>query len=189
PVLLRPPHRHRPPGGSGGLGSNSFPEEGRFAHKGIHEPPLLRKAFRGNTGRLGRTPAIPPDQHWREAMTTSNRRDCYSEITNAIVSDLEKGIRPWATPWRSGAGPPCRPLRNNGVPYRGINVLWLWRAAELAGYRSNFWFTYNQARELGGQVRKGEKGSLVVYANLYTKTDDDDDREPEAKRIPFLKAY
>ena len=122
-------------------------------------------------------------------MTTSNRRDCYTEITNAIVSDLEKGIRPWVQPWRAGAGTPCRPLRNNGEPYRGINVLWLWRAAELAGYESPFWFTYQQARQLGAQVRKGEKGSLVVYANLYTKTEEDDDREPEEKRIPFLKAY
>lgn len=139
--------------------------------------------------RFGKPPVIPPDQHWRAAMTTTNRRDCYSEFTNAIVSDLENGIRPWTKPWRSGAGTPRRPLRNNGVPYRGMNVLWLWRAADLAGYRSNYWFTYLQARELGGQVRKGETGSLVVYANLYTKTEDDDDREPEEKRIPFLKAY
>ena len=122
-------------------------------------------------------------------MTTSNRKDCYTEITNAVVSDLEKGIRPWAQPWRSGAGNPCRPLRNNGEPYRGINVLWLWRAAALAGYQSDYWFTYQQARQLGAYVRKGEKASLVVYANLYTKTEDDDDREPEEKRIPFLKAY
>lgn len=122
-------------------------------------------------------------------MTTSNRKDCYTEITNAIVSDLEKGIRPWARPWHSTAGTPCRPLRNNGEPYRGINVLWLWRAADLAGYRSAHWFTYRQARELGAHVRKGEKASLVVYASLYTKTEEDDDREPEEKRIPFLKAY
>ncbi len=122
-------------------------------------------------------------------MSTSNRKDCYTEITNAIISDLERGIRPWVRPWNAGAASPSRPLRNNGEPYRGINVLWLWRAAALAGYTSNYWFTYQQAKQFGGQVRKGEKSSLVVYANLYTKTEEDDDREPRERQIPFLKAY
>lgn len=121
-------------------------------------------------------------------MTTSNRKDCYTEITNAIIADLENGIRPWVRPWHAGASP-SRPLRNNGEPYRGINVLWLWRQAALAGYRSPYWFTFNQARQFGAHVRKGEKSSLVVYANLYTKTEEDDDREPKERHIPFLKAY
>lgn len=121
-------------------------------------------------------------------MTTSNRKDCYTEITNAIIGDLEKGIRPWIRPWDAGVAP-CRPLRNNGEPYRGINVLWLWRAAAVAGYTSPYWFTFRQALEFGGHVRKGEKSSLVVYANLYTKTEEDDDREPRERHIPFLKAY
>lgn len=122
-------------------------------------------------------------------MTTKTRKDCYTEITNAIVSDLEQGIRPWVRPWHGGAATPSRPLRNNGEPYRGINVLWLWRAAQVAGYRSAYWFTYQQAKQLGAHVRKGEKASLVVYANLYTKTEEDDDREPRERQIPFLKAY
>lgn len=122
-------------------------------------------------------------------MTTNNRKDCYTEITNAIVSDLEKGIRPWVRPWHGGTGTACRPLRNNGEPYRGINVLWLWRAAAVAGYTSPYWFTFQQAKQLGAHVRKGEKSSLVVYANLYTKTEEDDDREPKERQIPFLKAY
>lgn len=122
-------------------------------------------------------------------MSTPNRKDCYTEITTAIIADLEAGIRPWVKPWRSEAGNPCRPLRSTGEHYRGINVLWLWRAADRGGYRSPYWLTFNQARELGGHVRKGEKSSLVVYANLYMKTEDDDAREPEEQRIPFLKAY
>lgn len=122
-------------------------------------------------------------------MTTTIRNDCYTEITNAIIADLENGIRPWVRPWESAAATPSRPLRNNGEPYRGINVLWLWRAAQLAGYTSDYWFTYQQARQLGAYVRKGERASLVVYANLYTKTEDDDDREPKERQIPFLKAY
>lgn len=122
-------------------------------------------------------------------MSTTNRKDCYAEITNAIIADLEKGIRPWVQPWASGTGRASRPLRHNGEPYRGINVLWLWRAASLAGYRNPYWLTFRQAQELGGHVRRGEKSTLVVYAYLYTKTEDDDAREPEEKRIPFFKAY
>jgi antirestriction protein ArdC len=122
-------------------------------------------------------------------MTTTNRKDCCTEITKAIIADLEKGIRPWVKPWVSGAKNACRPLRSTGEAYRGINVLCLWRAADLAGYKSPHWFTYRQAQDLGGQVRRGEKSTPVLYANLYQKTEDDDAREPEEKRIPFLKAY
>lgn len=121
-------------------------------------------------------------------MSTTNRRDSYAEITNAILSDLEKGIRPWVQPWASGRNA-SRPLRHNGEPYRGINTLWLWRAASVAGYRNPHWLTYRQAQELGAQVRKGEKSTQVVYAYLYAKTEDDDAREPEARRVPFFKAY
>jgi len=122
-------------------------------------------------------------------MSISTRKDCYLEITNAIIGDLENGIRPWVRPWDAGPVAACRPLRNTGEPYRGINVLWLWRAATVGGYASPYWLTFRQAMEFGGHVRKGEKSSLVVYANLYTKTEEDDDREPRERRIPFLKAY
>jgi len=53
------------------------------------------------------------------------KRDCYSEITNAIIADLEKGVRPWVEPWEGGDAIPCRPLRITGEPYRGINILLL----------------------------------------------------------------
>lgn len=122
-------------------------------------------------------------------MSTTNRKDSYAEITNAILSDLEKGIRPWVQPWASGTRNASRPLRHNGEPYRGINTLWLWREASVAGYRNPHWLTYRQAQELGAHVRRGEKSTQVVYANLYTKTEDDDAREPEARHVPFFKAY
>jgi antirestriction protein ArdC len=67
-----------------------------------------------------------------------------------------------------------RPLRAAGKAYRGINVLMLWAAAMEKGYNCPLWCIYKQAAELGGQVRKGEKGSLVVYADTITKKDTDD---------------
>jgi antirestriction protein ArdC len=95
-------------------------------------------------------------------------------------------------PWNAehAAGRITRPLRANGIPYRGINILMLWAAAAEKGYAAPLWLTYKQAQELGGQVRKGEKGSLVVYANTVTKTEQDADSGEDVEReIPFMKGY
>ena len=100
------------------------------------------------------------------------KTDVYEKVTAQIVAELEKGERPWLKPWSAehAAGRITRPLRANGIPYRGINVLMLWGAAVEHGFSAPLWLTYKQAQELGGQVRKGEKGSLVVYANTITRT-------------------
>lgn len=119
-------------------------------------------------------------------------KDIYRCITDQIVAELEKGVRPWLKPWNAdhAAGRITRPLRANGIPYRGINVLMLWAAASECGYVAPLWLTYKQAQDLGGQVRKGEKGSLVVYANTITKTEQDEATGDEVEReIPFMKGY
>ena len=122
-------------------------------------------------------------------MEPTPRRDCYSEITNAIIADLEKGVRPWTKPWEGGAAIPCRPLRINGEPYRGINILLLWSAAHRHGFGSAHWLTFQQARQLGGHIRKGEKSTMIVYAGTVSRTEQDDKGEEQEKEIPFLKAY
>jgi antirestriction protein ArdC len=76
--------------------------------------------------------------------------------------------------WQSLGTPVSRPLRAGGKAYRRVNVLTLWAAAMEKGYSCPLWVTHKQAAELGGQVRKGEKGSLVVYADTFTKTGTDD---------------
>jgi antirestriction protein ArdC len=121
----------------------------------------------------------------------SDTRDVYKRVTDKIIADLERGVPPWQQPWQAGhaAGPVSRPLRAEGKPYRGVNTMMLWASAMENGYSSPIWMTYWQAAELGGQVRKGEKGSLVVYAAHFTKTVTDDKGEAEEKEIPFLKAY
>lgn len=118
--------------------------------------------------------------------------DIYQRVTDSIVAELEKGVRPWHKPWNAehAAGRITRPLRANGIPYRGINVLMLWAAATERGYAAPLWLTYKQAQELGGQVRKGEKGNLVVYANTITKTEQDEATGEDLERqIPFMKGY
>jgi antirestriction protein ArdC len=118
-------------------------------------------------------------------------RDVYSRITNKIVADLEQGVRPWMRPWSvdHAAGRITRPLRHNGIPYKGINVIMLWSASVAKGHACPLWLTFKQAVELGGTVRKGEHGELVVYANRISRTETDDNGEETEREIPFLKGY
>ena len=121
----------------------------------------------------------------------TEKQDVYSRVTDKIIADIEGGNLTWLQPWQAGhkAGPVSRPLRAGGVPYRGVNVLMLWAAAMEKGYACPLWLTYKQAAELGGQVRKGEKGSLVVYANTFTKTGTDEQGAEVETEIPFMKGY
>ena len=104
------------------------------------------------------------------------KADVYTRVTSKILADLERGNLTWLQPWQAGhqAGPVSRPLRAGGQAYRGINVIMLWAAAMERNYSCPLWLTYRQASELGGQVRKGEKGALVVYANEIVRTDTDE---------------
>lgn len=120
------------------------------------------------------------------------RQDIYSRITASIVEALERGVKPWSQPWNAShaAGHVSRPLRHTGEPYSGINVLTLWSFAMGAHYTAPIWMTFRQAVELGGHVRKGEKGSPVVYANSISRTETDEATGDATERsIPFLKAY
>ena len=83
-------------------------------------------------------------------------------VTTAIIEKLEAGTRPWAQPWQ-GANI-HRPLRVCGTPYRSINRLTLSMLAIGRGYSSPYWMTFGAAIERGAHVRRGEKGSLVVYS-------------------------
>jgi antirestriction protein ArdC len=121
----------------------------------------------------------------------TDRKDVYTRVTDRIISDLEQGVRTWMKPWSAehAAGKITRPLRHNGTPYKGMNVLLLWGEAVTTGYAAPIWMTYKQAQEVGGQVRKGEHGALVVYANTVTKTETNADGQDIEREIPFLKGY
>jgi antirestriction protein ArdC len=109
-------------------------------------------------------------------------------ITAAIVERLEAGTRPWVQPW-TGASV-SRPLRACGTPYQGINVLWLWMAAEAAGHGSPFWMTYRQAHLLGAQVRKGERGTVAIFYRACRPRDSIEDDEAEGERTRrVLKSF
>ena len=121
----------------------------------------------------------------------TNRIDLYTRVTDAILADLERGVRPWLQPWNAerAAGRIARPLRAGGQPYKGINVLMLWTAAMNQNFAAPIWMTFRQAKELQGNVRKGAKGSLVVYADRITKTETAEDGQENERDIYFLKGY
>ena len=121
----------------------------------------------------------------------TNRADLYGRITDRIIEDLARGLRPWMKPWKASnvVGRVTRPLRHNGQPYSGVNVLLLWSEQIARGFHSSTWMTFRQAQALGAIVRKGETGSTVVFASRFIKAEADGHGAEIEREIPFLKAY
>jgi antirestriction protein ArdC len=123
-------------------------------------------------------------------MTTATAKaDIYETVTNWILEALENGVTPWKKPWKESQTLMMLPRRFNGLPYHGMNIVILWIEAEMKGYKSNVWMTYNQAKKLGGNVKRGEKGTTVVYTSKFVKTSVNDAGEEKKSSIPFLKSY
>ena len=114
------------------------------------------------------------------------RRDIYQEITDRIIELLDQGTVPWKNPIRRGTGDGWPKNLDTKKRYRGINVFLLAVTAWERGYGSDFWLTYRQAAALGGNVRKGEKSSLVTFWKLYDKKDKESGEEV---RLPVLRHY
>lgn len=125
--------------------------------------------------------------------TKTNRQSLYAEVTSRVIAELEAGRLPWVQPWNS-AGCDCTMPHNaaTGRRYSGINVLILWAAVIQGRYSSQRWLTYRQAQAAGGNVRRGERGTVVCYADRFTPKDEaaraqDEDRD--ARQIAFLKRF
>lgn len=123
------------------------------------------------------------------AATTTEKRDMAAEVTAKIIEALEAGTAPWVRPWKSGVGASAgMALPSNaltGRTYRGVNVLILWTASASKGYSDSRWVTFNQARELGGTVRKGEKATAICFWKWLVK----DEGLATEKRIPILRTF
>lgn len=120
--------------------------------------------------------------------TNAPTRDLYQAVTDRIVAALEAGTKPWRKTW-SGAGSSMQ-LRHNGAEYRGINQLLLGLTAMEAGYSSPYWLTFKQALELGGNVRKGERSTeIVFYKKLTVEDRDAGEGEERTKQIPLLRSF
>lgn len=115
------------------------------------------------------------------------KTDIYQTVTDSIVAMIAAGVRPWAPGHNAkDCGLPVIPTRACGTAYRGINVALLWGAAEMKGYRHQTWMTFNQAKALGGCVRKGERATPVVYWGTFKVQSDDED---DGKSGMFAKGY
>lgn len=134
-------------------------------------------------------------RHAVQARTGESRANLYDEITTKIIAELEVGRVPWVQPWGTAAAKaPLAMPRNASTArqYTGVNVLILWGAVIERGFTGQSWLTFRQALSLGGHVRKGERGTTLVYADRFIP--DDEKRRAaetgeEAQAIPFLKRF
>jgi len=123
---------------------------------------------------------------------TMAREDLYRQVTNSIVAELEKGVAPWIRPWKTldarFGGAPFNGFTERG--YRGVNVCLLCIAAQKSGYDDPRWFTYRQARELGAQVRRGEKSTMVIFwKERRVQETDSVSGATKEKKVPLLRSY
>jgi antirestriction protein ArdC len=129
------------------------------------------------------------------ARTGRDRPSLYQEITDKIIAELEAGRVPWVQPWGTVQAKASLTMPRNATTqreYSGINVLILWSAVIEHGFSGQNWLTFRQALGLDGNVRKGEHGTSVVYADRFVPNEERrraerDGDEPSA--IPFLKRF
>jgi antirestriction protein ArdC len=130
-----------------------------------------------------------------QARHGQGRSSLYDEITDKIIAELGAGRVPWVQPWGTAAAKaPLAMPRNaaTGRHYSGINVLILWGAVVEHGFPGQSWLTFRQALALGGNIRKGERGTAVVYADRFVPEDEKRrarETGEEAQAIPFLKRF
>jgi antirestriction protein ArdC len=115
--------------------------------------------------------------------------DVYTRVTDQIIEAIEAGADAWRMPWHVTDSDQFFPTNAlSRKPYRGVNVLALWGAAEKHGYPTGLWGTYRQWEELGAQVRKDEKGSCVVFWKISEKGDSEEGETARGSRF-FARGY
>ena len=111
-------------------------------------------------------------------------KDLYQEVTDKILAQMEAGTAPWVRPWTgSDGGMPFNAV--SGKAYRGINTMLLFAPS---GSDGNGWMTYKQASDVGAQVRKGEKGSMIVFFKPWAITDKNDP-DSKSRMVPILRSF
>jgi antirestriction protein ArdC len=116
------------------------------------------------------------------------KRDFHAEVSTRIVAELEAGAAPWVEPWSAppGANTPRNAVSNR--PYSGYNVVLLWMA-QAAEYRTPRFLTFNQAWELGGNVRKDERGTKVNFVKQLQVQDRNAGDNFSSRLVPMKREY
>lgn len=113
--------------------------------------------------------------------------DAAATVTALILDKLRAGTAPWVRPWSTTG---MRPARHNGLPYTGVNTLYLWAVADARGFTSPYWMTARQAAELGAEVREGERYAISVYYATAKKAAARAQTAEQGDRVfRFLKCY
>jgi len=134
-------------------------------------------------------------RHHARARTGEGRASLYDEITDKIIAELEAGRVPWVQPWGTAAAKATLAMPKNAATsrqYGGINILILWGSVIEKEFTGQSWLTFRQALTLGGHVRKGERGTTVVYADRFVPADEKRrarETGEEAQAVPFLKRF
>lgn len=124
----------------------------------------------------------------RKTKKTKQTTDIHQEITNKVIEALEQGRKPWNCPWNKTISDTAMPVNfSTKNRYRGVNVMLLWLDAEIKGFDSPYWLTFKQAKDLGGNVKKGEKGTQIIKYKLWEKADENDPEKVE--KIPMIKGF
>lgn len=109
--------------------------------------------------------------------------DIYREITNQIIEAIEAGADKYQMPWHLNGADSVLPVNaSTHRLYRGVNVMMLWAVAAKKEYATSLWATYQQWRELGAQVRKGEKSTSVVFWKFFDEEDDHEGSKADERR-------
>lgn len=125
-----------------------------------------------------------------QSKNNTERRDIHAEITAKLVTAIEANPERPSLPWRRSSAPLFMP--ENAVTkklYNGINVVSLWVSAEAQGFAAPVWATYRQWAEIGAQVRKGEKSSLVIFYKQYETEPDAAREDDDGKRRVARASY
>jgi antirestriction protein ArdC len=112
----------------------------------------------------------------------------YDSVTRAIIEEMERGAVPWVRPWKTNRYAKTSVMPGNAVTgraYSGINVPILWASADMNGYPTHAWLTFKQALEHDAHVRKGERGTHVVFTKKVEVKGDND----ETERLSMLREY
>jgi antirestriction protein ArdC len=107
-------------------------------------------------------------------LSKQTRTDVYEQITDALVAAIEEGVGRFEMPWHTLSSPINAA---NQKLYRGINILMLWATTRKHNYSTHEWATYRQWNELGAQVRKGERSTIVVFWKFFDSTTEEEEQE------------
>ena len=108
-----------------------------------------------------------------------NQDDYHKEFAGKLKEQIERGVAPWQKPWKPGESRLPKNIQTDKA-YRGGNSVYLSVTQTAKGYSDHRWATYKQISEMGGQVRKGEKATHV----LFYKFDDEKKKAQEQPGTP-----